>query len=92
MTVEELGQRMSSRELTEWRAYYDLEPFGDCREDFRTGILASLIANMFRGKGDKVTAPLDFMIHQDAKIDKGQPVDAKEGQQKMIDALKKLGA
>jgi hypothetical protein len=42
-------------------AYYSLEPFGDSRADLRTGIVASLIANIHRGKDQKPYKPEDFM-------------------------------
>lgn len=34
--------------LTEWIAYYTLEPFGEERADLRAGVLASLLANIHR--------------------------------------------
>lgn len=90
MTVEELGDKMSARELAEWRVYYDLEPFGDCRADYNTGLLASMLANMFRDKGKKVAQPIDFMLHQDAQVDDTQTAERRQSQEKMIDALKGL--
>ena len=54
---------MSSREFSEWQAYYAQEPFGEYRADLRMGILASLIANMFNDpkKRTKNYTPDDFM-------------------------------
>lgn len=37
--------RISSRELTEWQAYYNLEPWGEERADLRSAIVASTVAN-----------------------------------------------
>lgn len=48
MTVAELGRRMSSAEFAEWVGYYEIEPFGDLRADYRAGIVASLIFNSNR--------------------------------------------
>lgn len=42
-------------------AYYKLEPFGEERADLRMGILASVMANAWRGKGQKPFKPRDFM-------------------------------
>lgn len=42
-------------------AYYQLEPFGEERDDLRSGIIASTIANANRGKGQKPFKPSDFM-------------------------------
>lgn len=61
MTVGELGRRMSSHELTEWMAFYELEPFGD--EWRQTASITSLMANVNRDT-KKRTQPYeieDFM-------------------------------
>lgn len=52
---------ISSRQLAEWIAFQRLEPFGETRADFRSGIIASTIANVFRGKKQPAAAPTDFM-------------------------------
>lgn len=46
--------------MTEWQAYYDLEPFGDIRADLRAGIVSSTIANVM-GDQKQLTSPADFM-------------------------------
>lgn len=58
-----MQQKISSREFTEWIAYYQLEPFGEERADLRMGIIASLIANSNRDpkKRKKPFEPKDFM-------------------------------
>lgn len=61
MTVGELLSRISSRELTEWRAYCALEPFGEERADLRAGIVASTMANVFRRSGTKPYKAQEFM-------------------------------
>lgn len=48
MTVRQLLAQTTSLELTEWRAFYDLEPFGDLVADQRHGIAQSLAANLQR--------------------------------------------
>lgn len=48
MTVAELLNRISSRELSEWMAYAEVEPFGEERADLRSGIIASTVANTAR--------------------------------------------
>lgn len=60
MTVEELGERMSSRELTEWLAFDRISPIGDERDDLRAGIVASTVANCHRSRREPFT-PQDFM-------------------------------
>jgi hypothetical protein len=44
-SVSELLSRTSSAELTEWMAYYRIEPWGTEADDIRTGIIASTEAN-----------------------------------------------
>ena len=61
MTVSELLSRVSSHELTEWQAYYGLEPFGEDRADLRAGIVASTVANVFRKSGTSPYKAQDFM-------------------------------
>ncbi len=59
--MAELLARISSRELTEWAAYYQVEPFGEERADLRSAIVATNIANGNRAKGQKPYKIEDFM-------------------------------
>jgi len=43
-------QRMSSAELTEWIAFYSLEPFGGDTQYIGHAITAATVANVNRGK------------------------------------------
>lgn len=61
MTVEECQTRMSVQEFFEWAAYFQLEPWGEVRADFRAGITSAVIANANRAKGTKAFTPVDFM-------------------------------
>ena len=56
---------VGSDELTEWMAFYQLEPFGDMRADYRSGVLASTFANAHRADGVKPFTPEDFMPFMD---------------------------
>ena len=49
---------MTMRELAEWLAYYDSNPFGPERGDLQAGIITSMVANVNSKK--KYTAS-DFM-------------------------------
>lgn len=42
-------------------AYDSLEPFGEERADLRSGILASVMSNRWRGKGESASQPRDYM-------------------------------
>lgn len=62
--MEELLERISSRELTEWQAFEQLEgPIGPVRDDLRAAIPASVIANVNRDtkKRRKPFSPMDFI-------------------------------
>lgn len=48
--------RLTSGELSEWLAYYSLEPFGQDRQDFGHAQTAAAIINAFKGKGPRVKA------------------------------------
>lgn len=63
MTVKELLARIDSREISEWIAFFGLEPWGTETEDWRAGMIASTIANVNRDtkKQKKPFQPDDFM-------------------------------
>ena len=52
---------MTSAELTEWQAYYALEPFGEWRADLRSGMAAASLFNLWRGENPP-RKPSDFML------------------------------
>jgi hypothetical protein len=54
-------RRMDSRELTEWMAYYSVEPFGGDTEYYGSAIVAATVANSNRKKGSKAAKPADFI-------------------------------
>ena len=60
--MKELLSRCDSYELAEWAAYHSIEPIGGIRGDLQSGIIASTIANVNRGKNSKSFSPSDFML------------------------------
>lgn len=60
-TVEELLGAISSRELTEWIAFDQVEPIGDRRGDLQAGVVAATVANVNRAKGARAYLVTDFM-------------------------------
>jgi hypothetical protein len=65
MTRREMMARMDSRELAEWEILYrKIMPFGPLRGDLQAGIIASLVANMFRDskKHQDAYVPSDFVL------------------------------
>lgn len=53
---------MPASEMAEWELFYSLEPFGTWRDNMHAGIIASLLANIHRGKSTKRFTPQDFML------------------------------
>lgn len=52
--------QLTSAELSEWMAYYSIEPFGQDRQDYGHAMTAASIKNAFRIKGAWVN-PIDLM-------------------------------
>ena len=61
-TLKQLYKEIDSSELSEWEAYYIIEPWGEQKADVRTGIIASTIANVNRGKNAKAFTYNDFIL------------------------------
>lgn len=60
-TIPELLHSMSSAEITEWRAFDQIEPIGDSRMDLGFGIVAATFANAHLKEGATPLSPIDFM-------------------------------
>jgi hypothetical protein len=68
MTVGELCRRMSASEFHEWNEFDKFHPFGDERADDRMGVLASVMANIYRPKNRAAFKPRDFALkYEDEK-------------------------
>lgn len=52
---------MSARTFAEWQAYCSIEPFGAYADFWRAGMIACMVANVNRAKGQKPFKPEDFM-------------------------------
>lgn len=66
--MEELGQRISSHELSEWMAYEKVDgPIGDERNDYMSAVIAATFANIYRGKHKPAHALYDFMPFHSAE-------------------------
>ena len=54
---------MTSEQIAEWMAYYNLEPFGNRNRDLHLAIIAATVANFAPFvKKDKVLSPEQFMV------------------------------
>lgn len=88
MTVGELLQRMSSKEITEWIAFYEMEPWGCEIDDQRSGIIASTFANGFR---DKRKRKKPFQV-SDFMPDRGPKKPVKKSWQSMLALVEVMNA
>lgn len=68
MTVRELLARIDSRELSEWMAYYNLDPWGPERADLRAGTIAATVANCHAAKGHTFR-PSDFIPQYGKRVE-----------------------
>jgi hypothetical protein len=53
---------MSIRQLREWRAYYDLEPFGEERADYRAASIVATLVNLNRRRGTPPRPVTEFVL------------------------------
>lgn len=60
-TVNELLSTLDSVELTYWRAYYRIDPFGQDRNDLANGIVAATVANCHRSRNTDAYKASQFM-------------------------------
>ena len=53
--VDQMLRNMSSQQLSEWMAFYELEPFGEDREEARIGQVVQVLANANRDSKKRKT-------------------------------------
>lgn len=68
-SVEELLHTVSARELQDWIAYWNVEPWGAYRDNLHMATLAALTFNVNRGKGERSKKPEDFMYREQVVAD-----------------------
>jgi len=71
-------KELSSAQIAEWIAYYNVEPFGFTTDWLRTGVVAAMIANVNRKKGAKPAMPEDF-VPTNRKARKRQTIAEQRG-------------
>lgn len=92
-TVAQLLSEISSQELTEWRAYSLLEPFGEPLADQRHGIALAALANLHRdpARRREPYQPEDFIpwhpSHRVANETGGTLLSDPEAQARLIKQL-----
>ena len=69
-------KEIDSQDITEYKAYYQIEPFGVEQDYIQSGIISSVIANVNKGKGSSPFKPSDFVPSSfKAKISKKQKTE-----------------
>lgn len=89
MTVSELLSRISSAELSEWKAYAQLEPFGEERADLRFAMFESIVVNMLC-KAE--TLPADFMPDFVSSEDEREERERIKRNERLLEKVKALNA
>jgi len=64
MTADEITQKMSAAEFTEHWAEFQTDPWDEQRADYRSGIIASILFNVNRGKDQPAKQVTDFMPYR----------------------------
>lgn len=62
MTVSRLERELPYRELVEWMEEYRRDPWGTWRDNAHAALIASIMANAFRGKDMRPFSYEDFML------------------------------
>lgn len=60
--MAELLERVSSRELSEWRAFDRVEPVGETRQVYQLALVAAVMANTWRGKDQPPKKLEEFVL------------------------------
>ena len=67
--------------MSEWKAFFELEPFGEDAEWMRAAMIAATIANVHRGKNRAAYKVQDFMP---------KPVEVREGGKQSVEEQKRV--
>jgi hypothetical protein len=87
MTVAQLGRSMTTDELTYWRAFERLEPFGSPARHWCAALIAQMLANIHRTKKTKAFKLEEFLPNTRLR----QRVASQELSSKLISFFKAAG-
>lgn len=82
-TVEQLLEEISSEELTEWKAYQKLEPFGSMIENYQRANIAAILYNSNVTKKGKLVSTEHYMLGDSGHLI-GKPKKQSTSQMKKI--------
>ena len=75
--MREAQARCNAQEFAEWVAEYSIDPWGEERADLRSAIVAMVIANANRGKGQPAYKVEQFMPKYDRQHKQQTPEQMK---------------
>lgn len=58
--MQQVLDGIDAEEFAEWQAFDSIEPIGGQADDYRAGLVASILANIHRKKGADAIRPLDL--------------------------------
>lgn len=85
---------MSSERFAEWQAFYSLEPWGHWGRWHPFAMLASVLANVHRGKATPVYRAADFLPEEPKVADaavRQSPAEVRDGINRWLSIFKKAG-
>lgn len=60
--MAELRATLGFRELRQWEAFYEAEPWGALRDNMHAGLIAATMANQNRKRGTRAATFKDFLL------------------------------
>lgn len=64
-------------EFNAWRAYWNVSPFGDYRNDVQSGLICSTMANIHRASNTTPYSPGDFMPYTEKPSSSDEIIEKK---------------
>jgi len=61
-SVKRMLRSLTAKEFIEWELYARLEPFNELRADYRAASIATVLANIYRGRGQRAYSLEDFRL------------------------------
>lgn len=62
VNVDAMLRYITAKQFAEWEAYAQLDPFDELRADSRAALIAQVLANIHRGKGQRAYMLKDFLL------------------------------
>ena len=70
-----LLETLTWKQLLDWLIYYELEPFGEERADYRIGQLTAAVHNALRRSGGRTWKASDFLLGTPVKAERPTDIE-----------------